>query len=212
MAKESASCICVSSAFMHELMQICACTGAQFPSSKNTHVRASIHLTLQQRAHYFQHLHLADPNWIRWDAVLKQTVRGKRGSMWFSRLADSNLALQHCREPLGWWGWVVVVGGVTQKQWQSSTAQTTKVFCVRRAWNHPTSVHSWQHRKWILACFSSLELFFPTSNSIVDVRVHVCGSCGCLTFTGVHSSVENTFGVVLHNRLHKQCRKISSCH
>lgn len=55
----------------------------------------------QQRAHHFQHLHLADPNWIRCsgEAVMKQTVRGKRGSMCFSRLADSNLALQHCREP-----------------------------------------------------------------------------------------------------------------
>lgn len=45
---------------------------------------------------------------------MKQIVRGKRGSMCFSRLADSNLALQHCREPWsggwGWrWGWGVAV-------------------------------------------------------------------------------------------------------
>lgn len=32
----------LSSAFMHELVQICARTGARFPSSKSMHMRASI--------------------------------------------------------------------------------------------------------------------------------------------------------------------------
>lgn len=42
---------------------------------------------------------------------MKQIVKGKRGSMCFSRLADSNLALQHCREPWsGGWGWGAGVG------------------------------------------------------------------------------------------------------
>lgn len=42
---------------------------------------------------------------------MKQTGRGERCSMCFSRLPDSNLALQHCRESrgVGGWWWCVVV-------------------------------------------------------------------------------------------------------
>lgn len=98
----------------------------------------------------------------------------ERGSMCFSRLSDSNLALQHCRElkgkgVVGVCVWGAGGGGChTQKQWQSSIAQTTKLFFLRRAWNQPT----WQRGKWIFTCFSSLKQFF--SELVKALRMSEC--------------------------------------
>lgn len=132
---------------------------------------------------------------------MKQTVRAKRGSMCFSRLSDSNLALQHCRELKGW-GVVIHRNNDNprlHRQQKYSVYGERKINPLQRACDSMESGFS--------LVFLASSCFFPNfpTKSIVDVRVHVCGSCGCLTFTGVHSSVEKNIWNCVLKQASLQC-------